>query len=391
VHSPDDLARVVQKRDWLRALNRDPDEFGGQREHAPSSPPISVEELERFEATIGARLPDDYRAFISQVSNGGSHLAPLELWEVEERPITTGELTEDELTVWMEAGRPMRASDTRRDFPLNDLFYPLRLDHARHHYFLPGDAHPLDGCVLLCGAGCGDSYFLVVRGERAGEVWKDQSSAAWPIHPVSKSFFSWYEEGLNHALGLALDRAVRRALVDGTVLDPALVEAVAPTVEAHLDSVLAAVRGFAMLRLWQRRVAPAIALEGWIERWRITLAFHGVERTLEELADTSHAVRARLLRTVGRNREALAAWDRAIAEAPHDTDWPRLKARLQIALGDRAGADQTIWAMVRAKSGSRYARRQVADDIVELAAQLGGDDAVRYHAIARRVRRGRGE
>lgn len=296
---------------------------------------------------------------------------------------------------WFEDGDSTRAGDPRRDFVLDGLFYPVRIqDQKRIHNFLPGGAHPLDGCVLLAGMGCGECAFLVVRGARAGEVWVDQSQAAWPIRPVASSFLVWYERRLLLGIGEALAGAVSRALVNGAIA--ALVDAAAPIVEAtweasrgkvpapdsdedlDLDKVASA---FAHLRLWQRRRDPM--LDDWIAPYLLALAFEGPERALEvidvvrEPWAENFAVRARLLRRLGRNDDALAAWDAAIHAASYNPNWPRYKARLQIALGDLACAEATIQAMVETRQD-----REAAELVLELADALEGEAAARFHALA---------
>jgi hypothetical protein len=393
-------ARLRDKLAVLRALDPGREVFGAASHDHALSPPIPPEELVRFEATIGARLPEDYRAFLLHMGNGGAGpyygIAPLALWEPDERPIAPGPMDDAAYDAWIERGDPTRAGDPRRDFVLDGLFHPLRIqDQRRLHHVPPGGAHPLDGCVLLAEMGCGESAFLVVRGARAGEVWIDQSQAAWPIRPVAPSFLAWYERRLDLGIGEALAAAVPRALVNGGIA-PALVDAAAPIVEATWEALRGkvpapesdedleldkAASAFAHLRLWQRRRDPVLA-DG-VAPHLLALAFEGPERALEVIEGAPEpwaeilAVRARLLRRLGREDEALAAWDAVIRAAPHNPDWPRHKAWLQIARGDLAGAEATILAMAEARRDPEEA----AELVLEFAEALEGEAAARFRAL----------
>src|SRR5262249_16878839 len=148
--------------------------------------------------------------------------------------------------------------------------------------------------------------------------------------------------------------AVSSALVSGSIA-PALVDAAAPIIEATWEAmrgrvpapdsdedldISSAASAFAHLRLWQRRREPIV--DERVADHLIALAFEGPERALEVIAALPnqwaehHAVRARILRRLGREEEALAAWDAAILASPYDADWPRYKAFLQITRGDLA-------------------------------------------------------
>lgn len=396
-----DHARLRDKLDWLRALDPRLEVFGAGRHGHVLDPPIPAEELAGFEASIGARLPEDYREFLLHVGNGGAGafygLAPLAPWEPEERPIASGSLEDAEYFAWFERGDPVRAGDPRRDFVLDGMFYPTRLPGGRH-YFLPGGAHPLDGCVLLAEMGCGESAFLVVRGPRAGEVWVDQSQAAWPIRPVAPTFLDWYERRLDLGLCEALAGAIPRALVSGSI-HPPLVAAVGPVVEATWESlrdhppapdsdedldIQRAASAFAHLRLWQRRRDPLLER---IALHYVALAFEGPERAIEVIDQQVDppaevlAVRARLLRRLGRHEEAVTAWDAVIRAAPYDADWPRCKAMLQIGVGDRAGAEATLQAMVEGRGD----RDEAVELLMELAGSLEGEDAEWLRGVAARA------
>ncbi len=411
-----DLSRLSEKLGWLRALDGDhrassPSSlasFGASRHGHRLAPRIELEELIRFEASIGARLPEDYRAFLLQIGNGGAGpyygLEPLAIWETHEAPMALGTLDEAALQAWYERGAPVRAADPRREFVLESPFYSLELaNNTCLHHPPPGGAHPLDGCILLCHTGCGETCFLVVRGARSGEVWIDQSQAAWPIRCVGKTFVSWYEHHLDLTLGTALARAIRRCLVRGGSVSPALLADVAPIVQAKASlaraakpdpqsdedlEITAAKAALAFLLLARGSTDEATEDVGPLYA---ALASGGAERGLEVIDRTGTPspelleARARLVRRLGRDEEALLAWDAAMARARFDWDLPRHKAWLQLELGDHAGAEGTLLRMAREHQTDREDALESAERVTEFASALEGADATPFKALAARL------
>ncbi len=412
----DDLTRLREKLTWLRTLDRSgrassPSSlasFGASQHRHELAPPISPEALADFEATLGLRLPEDYRAFLSCLGNGGAGpfygLAPLGRWDTEAEPITDEALDDDALEAWYERALPTRVADLRRDFVLDGPFYSLELDLAekiRRHHFPPHGAHRFDGCVLLCDVGCGESCFLVVRGPRAGEVWIDQSQAAWPIRRVSRTFLAWYEHHLDLTLGNALANMIRRCLVLGEPLASDVLGVVGPIVEAsaartstpnahsHEDLERDDARSaLAFLRLVQGRVDEA---EG-VSPLYVALVSNSVDEALAwiDQRPTPYAellaIRARLLRRLGRDGDALAAWDAAMVSAPFDPDLPRHKAALELELGDPTRAEATLLRMARAHQKDREDALESAEWVAEFAAVIEGPSAPRFEALAAQLR-----
>jgi hypothetical protein len=230
------LTRLRAKIDWLETLHAGHESFGEDPFEYERSAPIAPRSLKRFEARVGTRLPEDYREFLLELCNGiegpGCTLTSLSRFELGEA---------DEL---------------------------LALDAD------PVPASELDPCAHLLAAGCGETYFLVVGGPRAGEVWLDQSQGGWPVRQVARSFSGWYEHHLDVSLGVALAFAVCRSLVLGSPL-PALMDQVAPLVEtngaaARLtqpaprsdedQELIESLRSLGFLRIAQGRLQEAEAL-----------------------------------------------------------------------------------------------------------------------------------
>jgi hypothetical protein len=120
-------------------------------------PPLSEAEVAAFERARGVRLPDDYRAFLLHVGNGGAGpfngLTPLSQW--------------NHMPSWVEIA----------DFPDDHLAQPCPLDPDAP---LPLDT-PLDGedgeltaalrgTMTVADMGCSYDVVLVVSGRARGRL-----------------------------------------------------------------------------------------------------------------------------------------------------------------------------------------------------------------------------
>jgi hypothetical protein len=214
------LEQLVQKLARLRALDPDQQQFGALEHEYRLHPTLSEQELGAFEREHRVTLPAEYRMFLAQVANGGAGpyygLIPLAPWHPDlvlpqlvvdyegDSPVRV-----DGKVVFVDLGpRPAidRPADPSRPFLLEGP-WPRRDEDV-----LPADdAHPLDGCTLLCEMGDGYRCFLVVTGRRAGEVWEDHTHAVAyeAIRPTGCSFLTWYEQWLGSAIVACQQGAAR--------------------------------------------------------------------------------------------------------------------------------------------------------------------------------------
>ena len=134
-----ELARLVQKLDRVRANERSPANWNGLA--MAQRPALDPETLEAIEGRLGIRLPEEYRAYLTQVADGGMGpgygLYPLE--EAIERR-------------------------NRTIYGLHQPFEPPRSTRECWSDWVPGML-PLhhDGCAYYTG--------LVVAGPARGSVW----------------------------------------------------------------------------------------------------------------------------------------------------------------------------------------------------------------------------
>lgn len=147
------LARIRSK--LSQAQKRELRCFGSETHHFELRPPLSEETIATFERERGLRLPDDYRAFLAGVGNGGAGpfygLLSLAEWE---------------------------------------------------------DAHEsgiVEGGLTLCHQGCGYYCVLVTAGPERGRVEYIGNGPAFLVDDLS--FLDWYERWLDELLaGYDLDR-----------------------------------------------------------------------------------------------------------------------------------------------------------------------------------------
>lgn len=152
---------------------------------------LSEDELADFERTHGIRLPEEYRAYLRDVGNGGAGpyygLLPLEPF-----------------------GGPLDAP-----FPFTETTEDVDGE--------PLDPDALPGLVALADKGCAMTSCLVVSGPASGTVW----GYAEGIYPEAASFDAWFRTWAEQKLRLlAREPLVGRLRVGMTLAEA---EAVAGT------------------------------------------------------------------------------------------------------------------------------------------------------------------
>lgn len=144
-------------------------------------PPLPEEQVEAFERRNQIRLPEDYRAFITRIANGGagpSHYRLLPL---------NPEYTGPGLLVPF----PFRP-DT---LPLSDWADEMALDEDDGIPFYPG--YFWCGAIPLTEEGCTFYQVLVVTGPHRGRiVHLDVDGNDWPTFDPAPDFLTWYENWL---------------------------------------------------------------------------------------------------------------------------------------------------------------------------------------------------
>lgn len=161
--------------------------FGADTHRFRLRKPLDQHKLEKFEKRHRVILPEDYRLFLTTVSDGGPgpNHGILRLSESEQLlPANTRDFL-------------------RRDFPHrapwnNDIidFVP---EQFLCHNLVDGyfDDYHKQGCLPISSVGCGEYTLLVVAGPEYGNIWEDQrvnGGGIWPTIAADgthQSFKNW--------------------------------------------------------------------------------------------------------------------------------------------------------------------------------------------------------
>jgi hypothetical protein len=156
------IPELKQKITRLKTLDNRFFIFGASGHKYGFFPRLSLAEVQDFEQQYQVKLPDDYRAFICQIGNGGAgpYYGLL--------PLVQG------------------AGILERPYPWTE---PIQLDDEQE---LDAWLDEYPGIIQLSHHGCGYYDFLVVHGEAVGTVWSDWTAAGGALEPCASSFLEWY-------------------------------------------------------------------------------------------------------------------------------------------------------------------------------------------------------
>ncbi len=216
---------ILAKLSSLRQLDTRFEIFGAGAHEYQFNPPLLEIEIASIESKYGLRLPDEYRAFLLKIGNGGAgpfygifplgmqdHNFDLCAWEngyllgnpsapfrfnkawnassefLSQQPQPDeNTCQEDEDRMWEEWDKKLEAE-----------------------YWAP---EIMDGAIPISHEGCALRDWLVVTGPLAGTVWKDYRADLRGVEPCSgsdgapMSFCNWYLQWLDDSIIEVLSRA----------------------------------------------------------------------------------------------------------------------------------------------------------------------------------------
>jgi len=189
------LARISQK---LRIVQQRPAarKALGEREHGYQLAPCLPEaEVQSFEWTHNVVLPEDYRAFLTRIGNGGAGpyygVLPLERWAA--APLE-----------YFEDARELPPDLLARDSPLRDgltgIDWLELLGGAPQPRFDPQKWHPYQGAITISRLGATYYALLVVTGVTRGRVCSVDLDMQAPKFAPQRGFLDWYEAWLDDTL-----------------------------------------------------------------------------------------------------------------------------------------------------------------------------------------------
>ncbi|GAA3067269.1 SMI1/KNR4 family protein [Streptosporangium carneum] len=188
--------------------------FGASRHRHRLGPVLDEAEVAGFEALHGVSLPEAYRAFLTDVGDGGAgpHYGLFRLDGFEMRDL---ERQERETPGFMAAPFP----HTRNWNPYD------RMDEDE--YFAP---RQVAGSLIVAEFGCGAFHRLVVTGEARGEVWLDDRASDGGLLREG-DFREWYTSWLDARM-----RDVWKP-IDDDIIAERLISAIAVMRERFGDTI----------------------------------------------------------------------------------------------------------------------------------------------------------
>jgi hypothetical protein len=191
----DALERIAEKLRRAREMDAQP--FGLESHGMRINPPLPVDDVAAVEARLGVMLPEEYRGFITRISDGGAGPAygmfPLD------KALRLSRL--DRMPELLAHAFPhVDHYDPDKDPEVLDFY-----DRADAGEISEAEAdaryHRLRGGTLeLCDEGCGYTHFLVVTGPARGTMWIDSRAGDAGFIPLNATFLQWYERWLDDAL-----------------------------------------------------------------------------------------------------------------------------------------------------------------------------------------------
>src|SRR5262245_41754575 len=139
------LARIGEKLNRLRQKDADLRVFGAGRHQYLARPTLSEEQIFDWEWRHGVSLPEEYRAYLATIGDGG--VGPC-----------YGVL-------------PLASTPAGR------------LDEPFPHTGPSELAVANTGALVVCHEGCGYEFLLVVRGAEHGAVWYDERAGGLSLAP----------------------------------------------------------------------------------------------------------------------------------------------------------------------------------------------------------------
>ncbi|MGH3209891.1 MAG: SMI1/KNR4 family protein [Trebonia sp.] len=170
-----DRAEVAGRLEFLRRTDPGFTWFGSSAHRYSLNQPLTAPEVTAFETRHGVSLPEDYRAFLLEVGDGGA--GPFYGLFRLDRSDLSGWNDSDLLPGFLAGTFP----HTR---PWNELDDEVQDEHV--------DPTPILGSLNLSHQGCGYMVRLVLNGPQRGTLWQDGRSSDMGITPFAPDFPTWY-------------------------------------------------------------------------------------------------------------------------------------------------------------------------------------------------------
>lgn len=192
---------IKEQLEKLRSLDKTCELFGASRHEYQPNEKLTEDEIQSFENRFSIHLPEEYRAWLLQIGNGGVG------------PYYGLERLEDSLFADLDRRTKGGFVNPSIPFPLEDAWNmefdgdensEAEYEAFENEYF----SEKWDsGLLRICNFGCGVSMNLIVNGKEKGNIWVDDRCNDQGIYPDvyfgqtgRTSFLDWYLMWLESSL-----------------------------------------------------------------------------------------------------------------------------------------------------------------------------------------------
>jgi hypothetical protein len=148
----------------------------------PLNSPVSLQEIEKFEKERNIVLPEGYRRFLLEISNGRIVGPPsLGLLPLGQSDETWSKWTKEKYN---------NAQNLHLDFPFEESWVWEDEEETEEKCLKMGRIY--QGSLYLGTDGCGMDWMLIISGKERGQIWHFTDVGIQPCAP-RRDFLSWYE------------------------------------------------------------------------------------------------------------------------------------------------------------------------------------------------------
>lgn len=202
------IDRIKEKLKLLKKLDPGLTLFGASKHQYKINRTVSAETVKRFEANNRIKLPEGYAKFLMEVGNGGAGpyygLEPLENSLFQDLDYKQSEFLLNPSIPFPHTDSWNMEFKSTVDEDENEEEYEKQFEAFQEKYY---DPKYMTGAIAICNFGCAVSLNLVVNGEEYGNIWTDDRSSDYGIHPSQElgnkdriTFLDWYEQWLDNSL-----------------------------------------------------------------------------------------------------------------------------------------------------------------------------------------------
>lgn len=140
----------------------------------------SLDDILVFEDKFDLKLPEDFKDFVVNVTNGIKDNKYNDVIFDETNFINYfAELDDENHNPYIEFPVTERTKDGTNGYDYDEL---------------------TNGGIWLAGTGCGNGYMLIIKGESKGQVWLDELASNSEVIPWQKNFSDWMNSKLDGIL-----------------------------------------------------------------------------------------------------------------------------------------------------------------------------------------------